>query len=129
MRCGKSRSLLRKRKPPFDGGVLLLPHLLVMNAEKLLKGESVMDDYFEKLTNRLLEQNDQLSYSEARTWVELLWEDFEATYAKAGRSYKGKEMTERILNQWIDNHGYRLHEVLLEKPKYKEWFDKKKFLH
>ncbi|WP_280770144.1 YfhJ family protein [Salipaludibacillus daqingensis] len=88
-----------------------------------------MDDYFEKLTNRLLEQNDQLSYSEARTWVELLWEDFEATYAKAGRSYKGKEMTERILNQWIDNHGYRLHEVLLEKPKYKEWFDKKKFLH
>ncbi|PYZ92411.1 hypothetical protein CR194_16415 [Salipaludibacillus keqinensis] len=88
-----------------------------------------MHDYFERLTNRLLEQNDNLSYSEARTWVELLWEDFEATYAKSGRNYQGKEMTERILNQWIDNHGSRLHEILLEKPKYREWFDKKKFYH
>ncbi|SDY33821.1 WVELL protein [Evansella caseinilytica] len=88
-----------------------------------------MNDYFERLTNRLLEQNDQMSYSEARTWVELLWEDFETTYAKAGREYKGKEMTERILMQWIDQYGSKLHEVLLEKPKYRELFEKKKFYH
>ncbi|MGJ9385170.1 hypothetical protein CR203_16390 [Salipaludibacillus neizhouensis] len=88
-----------------------------------------MQDYFDRLTNRLLEQNDHLSHSDARTWVELLWEDFETTYAKSGREYKGKEVTEGLLIQWIDNHGSRLHEVLLEKPKYKELFERKKFLH
>lgn len=88
-----------------------------------------MRDYYERLTNRLLENNDHLSYSEARTWIELLWEDFETTYAKAGQDYKGKEVTERVLNQWIDNHGSKLHEILLEKPKYKELFDKNRFYH
>lgn len=88
-----------------------------------------MKDYFERLTNRLLELNEQMSYAEARTWVELLWEDFETTYAKAGYEYKGQEMTEKIVNQWIDQYGSRLHEVLLEKPKYKELFEQKKFYH
>lgn len=88
-----------------------------------------MNDYHERLTNRLLEKNDHLSYAEARTWIELLWEDFETTYAKAGRKYKGNEMTENILNQWIMNYGDRLHEVLVDKPKYREWFEKKKFNH
>ena len=44
-----------------------------------------MNDYFERLTNKLLEQNEHMSYYEARTWIELLWEDFESTHAKAGR--------------------------------------------
>ncbi|MDQ0256884.1 hypothetical protein J2S74_004306 [Evansella vedderi] len=88
-----------------------------------------MNDYFERLTKLLLEQNDQMSYAEARTWIELLWEDFETTYAKAGREYKGKEMTEKVLTQWIQQYGPRLHEVLLEKPKYRELFEKKKHLH
>lgn len=93
------------------------------------KGAFRMYDYYERLTNRLLEQNDHLSYFEARTWIELLWEDFEATYAKAGQKYKGKDTTEKVLSQWIDNYGPRLHEILLEKPKYKQWFEKKKFYH
>lgn len=88
-----------------------------------------MNDYFERLTTRLLEQNNQMSYSEARTWVELLWEDFETTYAKAGRKYKGKEMTEKVLTQWIDHYGPRLHELVNENPKYREWFNKKSFYH
>ncbi|MFA9559256.1 YfhJ family protein [Evansella sp. AB-rgal1] len=88
-----------------------------------------MNDYFERLTNRLLEHNDNMSYSEARTWIELLWEDFESTYAKAGHKYKGKDMTEKVLLEWIDHYGPRLHEVLLEKPKYRELFEKKRFYH
>ncbi|ADU29238.1 YfhJ family protein [Evansella cellulosilytica] len=88
-----------------------------------------MNDYFERLTTQLLEQNNKISYAEARTWIELLWEDFEATYAKAGRKYQGQEMTEKILSQWINNYGSRLHEVLIEKPKYRELFEQKKFYH
>jgi hypothetical protein len=78
-----------------------------------------MNEYFERLTNLLLEKNQNLSYAKARTWVELLWEDFETTYAKAGRSYRGKELTERVVRQWIENYGPRLHEFVASNPKYK----------
>lgn len=56
-----------------------------------------MEQYFERLTEQLMEKNNMLTYEEARTWVELLWSDFETTYAKAGRKYKGQETTERIV--------------------------------
>ena len=56
-----------------------------------------MNEYFEKLTKILLQKNDQLSYGQARSWVESLWEDFEATGARAGREYRGKEETEKIV--------------------------------
>ncbi|ADP31327.1 hypothetical protein C6370_19840 [Bacillus atrophaeus] len=68
-----------------------------------------MNTYIEKLTNLLLEKNEMLSYIQAKTWVELLWGDFEATYAKAGHTYKGEEMTERIVKEWIDHYGSQLH--------------------
>ena len=85
-----------------------------------------MNEYQEKLTEMLLSKNDQLSYNQARTWVELLWEDFETTYAKAGREYKGSEMTERIVKQWIDNYGEKLHEFAAANPKYKHYLDQAK---
>jgi WVELL protein len=78
-----------------------------------------MNEYFERLTNLLLKKNQNLSYAKARTWVELLWEDFETTYAKAGRSYRGKELTERVVRQWIENYGPRLHEFVASNPKYR----------
>jgi hypothetical protein len=78
-----------------------------------------MNDYFERLTNYLLEKNQSLAYAQARTWVELLWEDFETTYARAGYSYKGKELTERVVRGWIDQYGARLHEFTTNNPKYK----------
>ncbi|MGE6631785.1 YfhJ family protein [Bacillus sp. NPDC077027] len=68
-----------------------------------------MDRYFERLTEHLMEKNNMLTYDEARTWVELLWSDFETTYAKAGRKYKGKETTERIVLEWIEHYGDQLH--------------------
>ncbi|MEC1688721.1 YfhJ family protein [Bacillus mojavensis] len=68
-----------------------------------------MNTYIEKLTNLLLEKNDMISYIQAKTWVELLWSDFEATYAKAGHAYQGEKMTEKIVTQWIENYGGQLH--------------------
>ncbi|MFD2442425.1 YfhJ family protein [Bacillus sp. CGMCC 1.16607] len=56
---------------------------------------------------------------QARTWVELLWEDFESTHAKAGREYLGPEMTEKIVRQWIQYYGEKLHEFVANNPKYK----------
>jgi len=89
-----------------------------------------VNDYYEKLTKLLLERNDYLSYHQARTWVELLWDDFETTQAKAGREYKGKEMTEKIVRQWIENYGEMLHEFAAINPKYKDFLAQdKRTLH
>jgi hypothetical protein len=88
----------------------------------------MMNDYFERLTNYLLEKNKSLAYAQARTWVELLWEDFETTYARAGYSYKGKEMTERVVRQWIDQYGERLHEFTTNNPKYKHLLNQEDYL-
>ncbi|HLO11004.1 MAG TPA: YfhJ family protein [Pseudoneobacillus sp.] len=75
--------------------------------------------YQDKLVQLLLDKNGQLTELLARTWVELLWEDFESTYAKAGREYKGPEMTEKIVRQWIELYGEKLHEFVANNPKYK----------
>ncbi|MDQ0200690.1 YfhJ family protein [Neobacillus ginsengisoli] len=85
-----------------------------------------MNDYHERLTKSLLSKNPQLSYNLARTWVELLWDDFETTSAKAGRTYQGSEMTERIVHQWIENYGEKLHEFAATNPKYKEFLNQGK---
>jgi hypothetical protein len=86
-----------------------------------MKPEEVflMEEYFERLADLLLAKNPALTYEKARTWVELLWEDFESTYAKAGYEYKGKEMTERMVASIIERHGETLHEFLSTNPKYK----------
>jgi len=85
-----------------------------------------MNSYHDELAKLLLSKNEQLSYNQARTWVELLWEDFETTYAKAGWEYKGSEMTERIVKQWIENYGDKLHEFVATNPKYKDFFSENK---
>lgn len=78
-----------------------------------------MEDTFKRLTDSLVEKNEKLSYAQARTWIELMWEDFESTYAKAGRKYRGPEMTEQIVRRWIEQYGPILHEMKTENPKYK----------
>lgn len=77
-----------------------------------------MNDYHERLAHYLLEKSTDMSYERARTWVELLWEDFETTYAKAGRTYKGPEMAEKVVRHWIEQYGSRLHEFAAMNPKY-----------
>lgn len=78
-----------------------------------------MNEYQEALANMLLEKNKDFTYDQALTWVELLWEDFESTYAKAGQKYLGSEMTEKVVRQWIEHYGGNLHEFVARNPKYK----------
>ncbi|OIK14675.1 hypothetical protein BIV60_11035 [Bacillus sp. MUM 116] len=85
-----------------------------------------MNEYQEHLTEYLMSKNNQLTYDEARTWIELLSDDFETTAAKAGRDYLGSEMTERIVRQWIENYGDRLHDFIATNPKYKDFLNKKR---
>lgn len=77
-----------------------------------------MNDYYERLTSLLLERNSKLSYGRARTWVELLWEDFETTYAKAGMEYQGKAVAEKVVRTWVIQYGDKLHEFAALNPKY-----------
>ncbi|GGD20495.1 YfhJ family protein [Pontibacillus salipaludis] len=88
-----------------------------------------MEDIFDRLANRLCEENDKLSMYQARIWVEYLWEDFEATRAKAGRDYEGKQMTEQIVMQWINSYGSRLHDFMSQNPRYKHLFNDDQQLH
>jgi hypothetical protein len=84
-----------------------------------------VNEHQDKLTDLLLEKNNHITLELARAWIELLWEDFEATYAKAGHEYAGEEMTARVVRQWIENHGEQLHEFLGNNPKYRHLLDKK----
>lgn len=77
----------------------------------------------EQLTQELLSKNPNLSVGKARTWIELLWSDFETTYAKAGYDYRGTEYTERIIRQWIDCYGTKIHEFAGRNPKYAHLLD------
>ncbi|KAB7664861.1 YfhJ family protein [Bacillus sp. B1-b2] len=89
-----------------------------------------MHEAQKKLVDRLLELNSFISVGQAQTWVELLWEDFESTYAKAGRKYQGEEVAEKVVSQWIENYGEKLHEFVAENPKYKDFvMDDRKKLH
>jgi hypothetical protein len=88
----------------------------------------MMNEYFERLTNYLLEKNPSLAYAQARTWVELLWEDFETTYARAGYEYRGKELTEKVVRQWIDRYGTTLHKFQTNNPKYKHLLNRDDYL-
>ncbi|MFD1708288.1 YfhJ family protein [Siminovitchia sediminis] len=50
--------------------------------------------------------------------MELLWEDFESTYAKAGRTYQGKEVTDKVVRIWVNQYGGKLHEFAALNLKY-----------
>ncbi|KAB8125628.1 hypothetical protein F9U64_22285 [Gracilibacillus oryzae] len=79
-----------------------------------------MQDAIESLAKELKEMNDDLSLIEARSWVELLWEDFEATRAKAGRKYEGAETTHKIVKHWVQQYGANIKEFAERHPKYKK---------
>ncbi|MTD32102.1 YfhJ family protein [Planomicrobium sp. YIM 101495] len=77
-----------------------------------------MKELIEQLTNELMQKNPQLSEDKARTWVELLASDFESSYAKAGYDYQGTAVVEKVLRQWIDSYGDKIHEFVTSNPKY-----------
>ncbi|MEK5208303.1 MULTISPECIES: YfhJ family protein [unclassified Psychrobacillus] len=78
-----------------------------------------MQTKIDELTFALLEKNDKLSSAKARAWIELLWSDFESSYAKAGYDYKGAAVTEMVIRKWIDGYGAQLHEFANTNEKYK----------
>ncbi|MFB8733730.1 YfhJ family protein [Bacillus sp. SL00103] len=60
-----------------------------------------MEQYFERLTEQLMEKNNMLSMlTKARTWVELLWSDLETTCKRLATSIKGQDTT-----SWIVQNG------------------------
>ncbi|MCF6139313.1 YfhJ family protein [Pseudalkalibacillus berkeleyi] len=83
-----------------------------------------MEETFHELAVELQNKNSTLTYEEARTWVEALWEDFESTRARAGRSYKGQDVTERIVKEWINRFGDKLHEYFSSNPKFQHLLKK-----
>ncbi|WP_347861313.1 YfhJ family protein [Salimicrobium sp. PL1-032A] len=77
----------------------------------------------ERLVFELMNKNGDLEETKARKWIELLWEDFETTRAKAGREYKGEEVTEQIVRQWVHHYGPRLDDFVATNPKFKKYFE------
>ena len=77
-----------------------------------------MEQSLQRLTEELLLKNPQMSVGRARTWVELLWSDYEATSAKAGYSFRGAEYTENLVRQLITSYGDKLHLFAAKNTKY-----------
>ena len=71
------------------------------------------------LAEELQEVNETLTPLEALTWVEVLWEDFEATLAKAGKKYQGEAVAVRFVRQQIKQHGSMLHRFNTTNEKFK----------
>ena len=82
-----------------------------------------MKEIIEQLTNELMEKNPNLSEEKARTWIELLASDFESSYAKAGYDYQGTAVVEKVMRQWIDSYGDKIHEFASTNPKYAHLLD------
>ncbi|WP_397540006.1 YfhJ family protein [Rummeliibacillus pycnus] len=82
-----------------------------------------MEQKINELISKLRAENTSVSEQKARVWIELLWSDFESTYAKAGYDYRGAEMTEKIILQWIESYGAQLHEFAGRNPKYAHLLD------
>lgn len=82
-----------------------------------------MEQKINELIAQLRVKNPSVSEQKARVWIELLWSDFESTYAKAGYEYRGGEMTEKIILQWIESYGSELHEFAGRNPKYVHLLD------
>lgn len=82
-----------------------------------------MDASIEKLTQELAAKNPDMSVALARTWVELLWSDFESTSAKAGYDYRGAQYTENLVRQLITSYGDKLHLFAGKNPKYVHLLD------
>ncbi|MGG0657323.1 YfhJ family protein [Rummeliibacillus pycnus] len=85
-----------------------------------------MEQKINELVAKLRTKNPSVSEPKARVWIELLWSDFESTYAKAGYDYRGAEMTEKIILQWIESYGAQLHEFAGRNPKYAHLLDEVK---
>lgn len=91
-----------------------------------------MNDYQNKLTSLLLEKNENISYWQAKIWVEFLWNDIEMSYEPPNRAFDLHriKITEKTVRQWIEQYGMTLHEFVHNHPKYDRFvYVSKKLLH
>lgn len=102
-------------------------HVKIKSYEAVIKGMIIMNEMFHQLAEALLKKNRELSYEEARTWVEILWEDLETTRAKAGHPYMEKSATMTIVMQWINYYGPLFHEVVKSHPKFQRMINEHNF--
>jgi hypothetical protein len=72
-----------------------------------------------QLAEDLLQVNDVQTPDEALTWVEVLWEDFEAALARAGEKYQGEAGAVHFVEQQIKQHWAMLHRFNTTNEKFK----------
>ncbi|QDY46015.1 hypothetical protein FK545_12980 [Planococcus glaciei] len=77
-----------------------------------------MNEMIDQLILELREKTRTCQKKKARTWIELLVSDFESSYAKAGYDYQGTAVVEKVIRQWIESYGDRIHEFAGTNPKY-----------
>lgn len=80
---------------------------------------------YERLAEILKAKNELLSELEALTWVEVLWEDFETTLARAGEKYPGEAKSFQYVVQQIDAYGAQLHLFQTRNEKFKHLMSKR----
>ena len=78
-----------------------------------------MKELQEELIVALIAKNNHFNYNQARTWVELMWDDISTNYAKAAFTQLSEDRVASIIRSWIDGHGERLHEFIAKNPLYK----------
>lgn len=89
-----------------------------------------MLDYQNRLTTLLLEKNEQISYWQARIWIEILWNDIEMTYPTRTNDIYRVKTIEKSIRDWIEQYGDVLHEFVHNHPRYEHLFYiNKKLLH
>ncbi|TCI67166.1 hypothetical protein EVJ22_14555 [Exiguobacterium sp. SH0S7] len=82
-------------------------------------------DQYKRLAEILRDKNDLLNEDEALTWVEVLWEDFETTLARAGEAYPGEAKSFQYVVQQIDAYGAQLHLFQTKNEKFKHLISKR----
>ncbi|EPE61952.1 hypothetical protein L479_01653 [Exiguobacterium sp. S17] len=82
-------------------------------------------DQYKRLAEILRDKNDLLNEDEALTWVEVLWEDFETTLARAGEPYPGEAKSFQYVVQQIDAYGTQLHLFQTKNEKFKHLISKR----
>lgn len=82
-------------------------------------------DQYKRLAEILKINNDLLTDEEALTWVEVLWEDFETTLARAGEPYPGEAKSFQYVVQQIEAYGAQLHLFQTKNEKFKHLMSKR----
>lgn len=88
-----------------------------------------MKKHQEELILQLIAQEPSLTYHQARTWIELMWDDIATTHAKALFSVMEDEKIASIIRHWIKGHGDHLKDFIATNPLYKHLLEDDTIIH